>query len=57
MAPLFHPIAAHFTRQPVTSEPVDILLEISLATCLAGLQEKSLDQEEVLDSMLDELLH
>lgn len=55
MAPLFHPVAAHFPKL-AARDSVDILLEISLAECLASMHG-GLDDEEALDTMLDDLLH
>lgn len=55
MAPLFHPIAAHFAHQPSPAcEPVDILLDISLADCLACLDD-GMDEDDALDSLLADL--
>ncbi|RZL12008.1 MAG: hypothetical protein EOP40_00400 [Rubrivivax sp.] len=62
MAPLFHPIAAHFAHLPSPrSETVDIPLDISLADCLASLAsvDNRMDEDDALDSLLAdlELLH
>lgn len=58
MAPLFHPIAAHFAHQPSPSgDTVDILLDISLADCLASLASphEGVDEDDALDSLLADL--
>lgn len=55
MAPLFHPIAAHFAhRSSSACEPVDILLDISLADCMASLKA-GLDEDDALDSLMADL--
>lgn len=56
MAPLFHPVSAHF-GPAISDDSLNLSPAMDMATCLAGLEHNAPDADEAMDTMLDQLLH